>query len=206
MQHWKLYTNFKRANDIESLANLEENWEQFSIHTTDWVTASNVDKSSDDAWENNIQDIKHMNMMCMYHHHLPRFMVVSHYYTWCILWLRPSSMGIIKCKALLEMQNRKKQHRKENICFVQMHILKRKYHLENLRFFKLLEISYRVVIYLEGFWFSFRGFFWRLYFCMVKYLSFHNSSFSLRYFLNVKMARQGHSVTDTPLVFCRSSI
>jgi len=52
-----------------------------------------------------------------------------------------------------------------------MHILKRKYHLENLRFFKLLEISYRVVIYLEGFWFSFRGFFWRLYFFMVKYLS-----------------------------------
>jgi hypothetical protein len=93
LQHWKLYTNFKRANDIKSLANLEENWEQFRIHTTDWVTASNVDKSSDDAWENKIQDIKHMNMMCMYHHHLPRFRVVSHYYTWCIFWLRPSIQG-----------------------------------------------------------------------------------------------------------------
>jgi hypothetical protein len=40
------------------------------------------------------------------------------------------------------------------------------------------EISYRVIIYLEGFLVSFRGFFWRLgiYFWMVKYLSFHNSS------------------------------
>jgi hypothetical protein len=39
-----------------------------------------------------------------------------------------------------------------------------------------LEISYRIMI----FWWiliSFRGFFFlRLYFCMVKYLSFHNSS------------------------------
>jgi hypothetical protein len=48
-----------------------------------------------------------------------------------------------------------------------------------------LEISYNRVII---FWFrilvSFRGFFWRLFFCMVKYLSFHNSSSSaLRYFL-----------------------
>jgi hypothetical protein len=34
---------------------------------------------------------------------------------------------------------------------------------------------------------------------MVKYLSFHNSSFALRYFFNVKC--QGYSVTDTPLVF-----
>ncbi len=42
--------------------------------------------------------------------------------------------------------------------------------------------------YLEGFLVSFRGFlfFWRLYFCMVKYLNFHNSSsFALRYFFNV---------------------
>ncbi len=30
---------------------------------------------------------------------------------------------------------------------------------------------------------SFRGFFWRLNFCMVKSLKFHNSSFALRYFL-----------------------
>jgi hypothetical protein len=36
--------------------------------------------------------------------------------------------------------------------------------------------------YLEGIWFLFR-IFERLYFCMVKYLSFHNSSLSLRYFL-----------------------
>jgi hypothetical protein len=37
-------------------------------------------------------------------------------------------------------------------------------------------ISWRILI-------SLRGFFWRLYFCMVKYfLSFGNSSFALRYF------------------------
>ncbi len=29
---------------------------------------------------------------------------------------------------------------------------------------------------------SFRGFFWRFYFCMVNYLNFHNSSFALRFF------------------------
>ncbi len=52
-----------------------------------------------------------------------------------------------------------------------------------------LEISYRVIISWRIL-VSFRGFFWRLYFCMVKYLSFHNSSsFALRYLLfnvNVK--------------------
>jgi hypothetical protein len=38
---------------------------------------------------------------------------------------------------------------------------------------------------LEGFWFLLEDFFLgRLYFCLVKYLSFHNSSsFALRYFL-----------------------
>jgi hypothetical protein len=42
-----------------------------------------------------------------------------------------------------------------------------------------LEISYRVMIS----WRILRGLFWRLYFCMVKYLNFHNSSFALRYFV-----------------------
>jgi hypothetical protein len=40
---------------------------------------------------------------------------------------------------------------------------------------------------------SLRGFFWNLYFCMVKYLSFHNSFFCLKILYNVKW--QGHSVT-----------
>ncbi len=45
-----------------------------------------------------------------------------------------------------------------------------------------LEISYRVII--SGrILVSFRGFFGRLYFFMVKYLSFHNCSFALRSFL-----------------------
>ncbi len=39
-----------------------------------------------------------------------------------------------------------------------------------------LKISYRVNMI------SWR-IYWRLYFCMVKYLNFHNSSFALRYFL-----------------------
>ncbi len=47
-------------------------------------------------------------------------------------------------------------------------------------------ISWRILV-------SFRGFFWRLYPCMVKYLSFHNSSFALR------CKWQGH-ICDTPLV------
>ncbi len=42
-----------------------------------------------------------------------------------------------------------------------------------------LEISYRVMIS----WRVLRGLFWRLYFCMVKYLNFHNSSFALGYFV-----------------------
>jgi len=47
-----------------------------------------------------------------------------------------------------------------------------------------LENSYRVYNILKDFGF-FQRIFWRLYFCMVKYLSFHNSSFALRYFYNV---------------------
>jgi hypothetical protein len=52
-----------------------------------------------------------------------------------------------------------------------------------------LEISYRVMKILV----SFTGFFLKItiYFCMVKYLSLHNSSFALRYFLKW----QGHSAT-----------
>jgi hypothetical protein len=50
-----------------------------------------------------------------------------------------------------------------------------------------LEISYRVIIS-SRILVSFRGFFGRLHFCMVKYLNFHNSSFALRYFI-MKMAR-----------------
>jgi hypothetical protein len=41
--------------------------------------------------------------------------------------------------------------------------------------------------------------FWRLYFCMVKYLSFHISSFALRYFLVYMASPQ----CDTPLVSFR---
>jgi hypothetical protein len=47
-----------------------------------------------------------------------------------------------------------------------------------------LEIIYRVILSWRIL-VSFRGFFWRLYFCMVKYLHFHNSSFALRYVFNV---------------------
>ncbi len=64
-----------------------------------------------------------------------------------------------------------------------------------------LEISYRGMIS----WtilVSCRGFFWRLYLCMVKYLNFHNSSFALRYF-SMLIARPQ---CDTPLIdqFCRT--
>jgi len=58
-----------------------------------------------------------------------------------------------------------------------------------------LEISYRVIIPWRIF-----GFFWRicrrLYFCMVKYLSFHYTSFTLILF-NVN----GKATCDTPLVW-----
>ncbi len=39
--------------------------------------------------------------------------------------------------------------------------------------------------YLGAFWLLLEDFFWRLYFCMVKYLNFYDSSFALRYFFNV---------------------
>jgi hypothetical protein len=47
-----------------------------------------------------------------------------------------------------------------------------------------LEISYRVCDILKGFGFFLEGFFFGkiIYFCMVKYLNFHHSSFALRYF------------------------
>jgi hypothetical protein len=50
-----------------------------------------------------------------------------------------------------------------------------------------LEISYRVIISWRIL-VSFRGNFLRLYFCMMKYLTFHNSCFALRSFL-MYMAR-----------------
>ncbi len=54
---------------------------------------------------------------------------------------------------------------------------------------------------LEGFWFLLEDFLTWLYFCMVKYLSFHNSSFALTYFL-MWMARPQ---CDTPLVISDNS-
>jgi hypothetical protein len=52
---------------------------------------------------------------------------------------------------------------------------------------------------LEGFWFRLEDlFFWgQDFFCLVKYLSFHNSSFALRYFLNINGKA---TMCDTPLV------
>jgi hypothetical protein len=61
-----------------------------------------------------------------------------------------------------------------------------------------LEISYRVIIW-GRILVSFRGFFDSYIFCMVKYLSFHNSSFALIYsftILNDKATQ-----CDTPLCF-----
>ncbi len=62
-----------------------------------------------------------------------------------------------------------------------------------------LEISYKVCNILKDFWFLVEDF-WKIiiFFQGEKYLSFHNSSFPLRYFLNVKW--QGHSLTH-PLVY-----
>jgi len=48
----------------------------------------------------------------------------------------------------------------------------------NLRFSYRVMISWRILV-------CFRGFFKRLYFCIVKYLNFRNSSFAIRYFFNV---------------------
>jgi len=59
-----------------------------------------------------------------------------------------------------------------------------------------LEISYNRIIISSRILVSFRGFFEDYIFCMVKYLSFHNSSFALRYIL-MEMARPQ---CDTPLV------
>jgi hypothetical protein len=49
-------------------------------------------------------------------------------------------------------------------------------------------ISWRIFIFIYfylNFEFILRGFFWRLYFCMVKYFNFHNSSFALRIFFKM---------------------
>jgi len=48
----------------------------------------------------------------------------------------------------------------------------------NLRLVIRVIISWRILV-------SFRGLFWRLYFCMVRYLSFHNSSFCLQMLFKV---------------------
>jgi hypothetical protein len=45
-----------------------------------------------------------------------------------------------------------------------------------------LEISYRVNMISWRVLLSLRGFLWRLYFCMVKYLNFHNPSLIKRFF------------------------
>ncbi len=48
-----------------------------------------------------------------------------------------------------------------------------------------LEIGYRVMISWKNL-VSLRGFFWRLYFCIVKYLNFHNSFFKWCFNVNGK--------------------
>jgi hypothetical protein len=58
-----------------------------------------------------------------------------------------------------------------------------------------LEISYRVINILKDFGFFCR-IFGKLYFCKVKYLSFHNSSFALRHFLMLMASPR----CDAPLV------
>jgi hypothetical protein len=60
-----------------------------------------------------------------------------------------------------------------------------------------LEISYRVII--SWYFLLFLRMFWRFYFCMVIYLSFHNSSFALRYFFYVNGKA---TVWHTPCLFC----
>jgi hypothetical protein len=58
-----------------------------------------------------------------------------------------------------------------------------------------LEISYRIIISWRILA-SFSRITWGLYFFMVKYLSFHNSSFAFRYFFKSKW--QGHTVRHNP--------
>jgi hypothetical protein len=62
-----------------------------------------------------------------------------------------------------------------------------------------LRFSYRVMI-LWRILVSLEDFFWRLYFCMVKYLNFLNSSFALRYIFNVKW--QGPRLIHPLFLFC----
>jgi hypothetical protein len=62
-----------------------------------------------------------------------------------------------------------------------------------------LEISYRVIIISWRILVFFQSIFWRLYFCMVKYLSFHNSSFfCLKILFNVNGKAK---VWHTPCLF-----
>ncbi len=63
-----------------------------------------------------------------------------------------------------------------------------------------LRLVTELLYYLEGFLVSFRGFFEDYIFAWWNYLSFHNSSFALRIFFNVKW--QGHIVTHPLLVWC----
>jgi hypothetical protein len=52
-------------------------------------------------------------------------------------------------------------------------------YVETLR----LVINRVMISFLKDFWFLLEDSFGRLYFCIVKYLNFHHSSFALRYFL-----------------------
>jgi hypothetical protein len=65
-----------------------------------------------------------------------------------------------------------------------------------------LEISCRV---LKGFWFLIEDFFFNiLYFCMVKYVSFHNSFFCLKIHFNVN--GKAHSVKHPLVLMCVTTI
>jgi hypothetical protein len=63
---------------------------------------------------------------------------------------------------------------------------------------RVIIISWRILVFFLG-----RGFFWRLYFCMVQYLSFRNPSFCLKIILKRKKKEkwQGHNVIHPPLFF-----
>jgi hypothetical protein len=71
-----------------------------------------------------------------------------------------------------------------------------------------LEISYRAFIISRRILVSFRGFFWRLYFCMVKYLSFHIYIyiyiFPSRH--NLMQKWQGHKSVTHPLFVATGEI
>jgi hypothetical protein len=60
-------------------------------------------------------------------------------------------------------------------------------------------ISWRILV-------SCTEFFWRLHFCMVKYLNFHHSSFAIRYFLKTNCKWQDHNVTHPLFSFYFSKL